>query len=210
MEFIERRLKTNIDRNYILPYFDMYRDFIEEDIFVKDDFCLLVDSPYPSIVVRSKSLQDTLLYGANGWELNCYSKYNTQPDTKDKYIPPNNLFGIICHKDIASYALAKTVTDSVIELFDRKHFYRNENNELYIDGKKVLSLDTFQATNDSNQVCSSMLFFLFISDVSSYSDRLQSMARKSSYGSIYNKILTVDGINNIKNSLIDIIKSKGF
>ena len=202
MKFIESRLETNIDRNEILPYYSMYRDFTEEGMFVTEDFCLLMDSSYPATVIRSRFPQDILLYGADGWELNCYNIDNPQFDVKDKFIPPNNIFGIICSKNIASNTMSTIVADSIISLFKDKNFYKNENNELYVDGLKVMGCDTFQKTDDSGNICSSMLFFLLLSDTSSYSSKIEAMAKKSRYGSIYNRTISESKIASIKDDLI--------
>lgn len=202
MKFIESRLETNIDRNEILPYYNMYRDFTEEGVLVTEDFCLLMDSPYPATVIRSRLPQDILLYGTDGWELNCYSIDNPQVDAKDKFVPPNNIFGIICSKNITSNAVSTIVADSIISLFKDKNLYKNENNELYVDGLKVMGCDTFQKTDDFGNICSSMLFFLLLSDISSYSDKIEAMAKKSRYGSIYNRTISENKIASIKDALI--------
>ncbi len=202
MEFIKSRLETNVDRNVIFPYFYAYRNFIEKGVFIKDDFYILFDSSYPAIAVRSKPLQHTLLYGENGWELDCYMHSNDDQDIKDKFIPPNNLFGIVCSKQFSSKDLSDLVTDSIISLFEDKNFYKDENNELYVDGLKVMGCDTFQKTGDSGNICSSMLFFLLLSDISSYSSKIEAMAKKSRYGSIYNRTISENKIASIKDALI--------
>lgn len=202
MKFIKSRLETNIDRNVILPYYSIYRDFVEEGVFVIEDFCLLIDSPYPVTAIRSRLPQDNLLYGADRWELNCYNVDNPQFDAKDKFIPPNNLFGLVCSKQFSSKDLSNLVTDSIISLFKDKNFYKNENNELYVDGLKVMGCDTFQKTDDSGNICSSMLFFLLLSDISSYSSKIEAMAKKSRYGSIYDRTISENKIAFIKDALI--------